>query len=90
VSAPVRADGLAAGSATLAVRPHRLRLVDAGRGLVPGTCKRAAYLGSRAEYVVESPWGELLVFDVDARSLHGRGQAVGIDFDPGAVILLPR
>ena len=90
VSAPVHADGLAAGPATLAVRPHRLRLVDAGRGLVPGTCKRAAYLGSRAEYVVESPWGELLAFDVDARSLHGRGQAVGIDFDPGAVILLPR
>ncbi|CAG1005322.1 sulfate transport system ATP-binding protein [Burkholderiales bacterium] len=90
VSAPVRADGMAAGPATLAVRPHRLRLVDAGRGLVPGTCKRAAYLGSRAEYVVESPWGELLVFDADALTLRGRDEPVGVDFDPGAVILLAR
>ena len=90
VSAPVRADGVPQGPATLAVRPHRLRLVDAGRGAVPGKCKRAAYLGSRAEYVVESPWGELLVFDPEASSLRARDAVVGIDFDPGAGILLPR
>ena len=90
VSAPVRADGVPQGPATLAVRPHRLRLVDAGRGAVPGKCKRAAYLGSRAEYVVESPWGELLVFDPEASTLRARDAVVGIDFDPGAGILLPR
>ncbi len=38
--------------AQLAVRPHRLKIVDAGRGPIPGSCKRAAYLGSRNEYVV--------------------------------------
>ena len=86
----MRADGVPQGPATLAVRPHRLRLVDAGRGAVPGKCKRAAYLGSRAEYVVESPWGELLVFDPEASSLRARDAVVGIDFDPGAGILLPR
>ena len=90
VSAPVRADGVAAGPATLAVRPHRLKLVEAGRGAVPGRCKRAAYLGSRAEYVVDTPWGELLVFDAEASALRGRDEAVGIDFEPGAVIMIPR
>ena len=91
VSAPVRASAqLAAGPATLAVRPHRLRLVDAGLGAIPGTCKRAAYLGSRNEYVVSCAWGELLVFDDDARALRRRDDPVGLDFDPGAVILLGR
>jgi iron(III) transport system ATP-binding protein len=90
VSAPVRANGLAAGPATLAVRPHRLRLVDAGRGVIAGTCKRAAYLGSRNEYVVGCPWGDLLVFDDESRALRRRDEAVGLDFDPAAVILLKR
>jgi len=90
VAAPVRANGMASGPATLAVRPHRLRLVDAGLGTIAGTCKRAAYLGSRNEYVVSCPWGELLVFDDDARALRARDAAVGLDFDPSAVILIKR
>jgi iron(III) transport system ATP-binding protein len=89
-AAPVRPNGMAPGPATLAVRPHRLRLVDAGRGVIAGTCKRAAYLGSRNEYVIGGPWGDLLVFDDDANALRRRDDAVGLDFDPGAVILLKR
>ncbi|MBE7523328.1 MAG: ABC transporter ATP-binding protein [Burkholderiales bacterium] len=90
VSAPVRAPGFAPGPATLAVRPHRLRIVDAGRGPIPGTCKRAAYLGSRNEYVVATAWGELLAFDDDTNELRARDSQVALDFDPGAVILLAR
>ena len=90
VSAPVRASGMAPGPATLAVRPHRLRIADAGRGPIPGTCKRAAYLGSRNEYVVATAWGELLVFDDDANDLRTRDSQVALAFEPGAVILLKR
>jgi len=90
VAAPVRAGNVPAGRATLAVRPHRLRIVDAGRGPVPGTCKRAAYLGSRNEYVVATAWGDLLVFDDDANALRARDSSCAVDFDPGAVILLKR
>ena len=43
----------------------------AAQGLLPGELKRAAYLGSRVEYVVATPWGELLVFD-DARAPRAR------------------
>ncbi len=86
----VRADGVAAGTATLAVRPHRLRIVDAGKGMLPGVCKRAAYLGSRIEYVVATPWGELLVFDGEAREPRGRDEAVGVTFDADAAIVLAR
>ncbi len=89
VSLPVDADGLAAGPATLAVRPHRLRLVPAGEGMLPAECLRAAYLGSRIEYVLGTPWGELLVFDADVRKPIARGDRAGVAFAPNDVIVLP-
>jgi hypothetical protein len=53
-------------------------------------CRRAAYLGSRIEYMVETPWGELLVFDEKARQPRPRDARVGVAFDPDAAIVLPR
>ena len=90
VSAAVTANGVAAGPVTLAVRPHRLRLVAPGPGTVPGVCKRAAYLGSRIEYVVATAWGELLIFDAEARHPRGRDEPVGVIFDKHAAIVLKR
>ena len=90
VSARVRADGVRAGPATLAVRPHRLRIADAGTGMLAGVCKRAAYLGSRMEYVVATGWGDLLVFDGEQRAARQRNDPVGVSFEPDAVIVLPR
>jgi iron(III) transport system ATP-binding protein len=87
---PVHANGVPAGPATLAVRPNRLRLVAPGPGAVPGTCTRAAYLGSRIEYMVDTPWGELLVFDADAREAKPRDAKVGVTFDQDAAIVLRR
>ena len=89
VSAPVDADGVAPGPATLAVRPHKLRLVSAGDGVLPAECLRAAYLGSRIEYVLGTPWGELLVFDAGVRSALPRGASAGVSFSPDDVIVLP-
>ena len=57
---------------------------------MPGVCKRAAYLGSRIEYMVETPWGELLVFDEKARQPRARDAPVGVAFEPDAAIVLPR
>ncbi len=87
---PVHADGIAPGPATLAVRPNRIRLVALGPGTVPGVCKRAAYLGSRIEYLVDTPWGELLVFDDKAREPRPRDEKVGVTFDRDAAIVLRR
>ena len=87
---PVRADGIAPGPATLAVRPNRLRLTAPAPDSVPGVCRRAAYLGSRIEYLVDTPWGELLVFDADAREARARDEKVGVTFDRDAAIVLRR
>ena len=91
VSLPVRADGLAAGPATLALRPHRLRLVPSASAALSGTCKRADYLGSHIEVLVNTPWGELLVFgDADAAEPPAAGAAVGLAFEPQDAIVLAR
>ncbi|HTS20339.1 MAG TPA: ABC transporter ATP-binding protein [Casimicrobiaceae bacterium] len=90
VSAAVRADGVPPGPATLAVRPHRLRLVASGQGVLEGVCKRAAYLGSRTEYVVATAWGDLLVFDSGEGARPARGDSVGVGIDRGAAIVLRR
>ena len=89
VAVPVNADGVAPGPATLAVRPHRLRLTAAGQGVLPAKCLRAAYLGSRVEYMLDTPWGELLVFDADVRKPIARGAAAGVSFGVDDAIVLP-
>jgi iron(III) transport system ATP-binding protein len=89
VSTPVRADGVAPGPATLAIRPHRLRLTRPGEGLLPAECRRAAYLGSRIEYVLGTPWGELLVFDASMRAPLARGAQAGVAFAADDAIVLP-
>jgi len=90
VGAAVRADGLASGPVTLALRPHRLHVVAPGQGLLPGVCKRAAYLGSRIEYVVSTAWGDLLVFDTEARTPRAHDEPLSLTFDKEAAIVLRR
>jgi len=88
-SAAVRAEGAKPGPATLALRPHRLHIVDAGQGVLPGICQRAAYLGNRIEYVVATAWGELLVFDAEGGRARQRDEPVGLAFDAAAAIVIP-
>ena len=91
VTLPVQAEGMAAGRATLALRPHRLRLVAADGAALVGTCKRADYLGSHIEVLANTPWGELLVFgDADAAAPPKAGAAIGLAFEPGDAIVLAR
>jgi iron(III) transport system ATP-binding protein len=91
VALPVRADGLALGPATLALRPHRLRLIPASGATLVGTCRRADYLGSHIEVLVNTPWGELLVFgDADAAEPPTAGATIGLGFAPHEAIVLAR
>jgi len=42
------------------------------------------------EYMVDTPWGELLVFDPDAREARARDEKVGVTFDRDAAMVLKR
>jgi iron(III) transport system ATP-binding protein len=90
VGVPVRPPPMTrAGPATLALRPHRLRLTAPENARLHGTCKRADYLGSHLEVLVESPWGELLLFaDADAPP-PAAGAPLGLTFEPGDAIVIP-
>jgi iron(III) transport system ATP-binding protein len=90
VSVMLPTNSVPSGPATLAVRPHRLRITAPGAGLLSAECRRVAYLGSRVEYVVATPWGELLVFDAPSAAPLQRGAAAGVAFDPQAAVLLPQ
>ena len=90
VSVAVQATGTAAGKATLALRPHRLHLVSPAEALLHGTCKRADYLGSHLEVLVDSPWGELLLFTEADKPAPVAGETLGVAFKPGDAIVLPR
>jgi iron(III) transport system ATP-binding protein len=90
VAVPVRADGLAPGAATIAIRPNALSIVPPGAGVLSGRCMRAAYLGGRMEYVVATAWGELLVFDTDVRSPHARDEDLALAFNAESAVVLPR
>jgi iron(III) transport system ATP-binding protein len=90
VAVPVHLSDATPGPATLAVRPHRLRLHDAPDAPLAGVCKRASYVGSRMEYVVSTGWGDLLVFDGDARMRKRRDDPVSLAFDPAEAIVIRR
>ena len=91
IAVPVAAHGLAPGAATLALRPHRLRLTpSAGGAAVSGTCKRADYLGSHLEVLVATPWGELLLFADADITAPAAGAPLHVAFAPGDAIVLPR
>jgi iron(III) transport system ATP-binding protein len=82
--------GVRDGAATLALRPHRLRLTEAGRGRLDATSHRVDYLGSHLEVLLDSAWGTLLLFADDDLPPPAPGSAVGVDFDAAAVTVIAR
>ena len=90
VSFVLAARDLPAGAATIALRPHRLRLVAPGTGVLDARCRRADYLGSHREVVVDGAWGELLLFAAVDDPLACAQAAVGIAFDAADAVPLAR
>jgi iron(III) transport system ATP-binding protein len=89
VALPVSAERVVDGPATLALRPHRLHVVPVEGAALVGRCKRADYLGSHVELLIDTPWGELLVFG-DAALAPAAGDSLGLAFDPQDAIVLAR
>jgi iron(III) transport system ATP-binding protein len=83
--------GIAPGPATLAVRPHAMRLAAGStEGGIEGQVTKAAYLGDHMEYTVAtvSPKAELFATDADVNRPHEAGAQVSVRLDPESVVLV--
>ncbi|HET9821380.1 MAG TPA: ABC transporter ATP-binding protein [Burkholderiaceae bacterium] len=89
VALPVQGPAGRDGPASLALRPHRLRLAAPGAGRIDGQCRRVDYLGSHHEVLVDTPWGTLLLFAADDAPMPVPGSGVAVDFDPSVAVVLP-
>ncbi|UCH74276.1 MAG: ABC transporter ATP-binding protein, partial [Rhodospirillales bacterium] len=82
---------LSPGAVELAIRPEAIQLsTDAVADAITGTVTKAIYLGSRIEYLVGSPLGELFAVDSRVETPIAAGSAVSIRLAEHGVALIPR
>ena len=75
------ARGMAPGAARLAVRPNRIELRAAGSaGTLPGTLRKATYVGRHLEFAVQTEFGDVFALSPDVDAPWKEGDAVGVAF----------
>ena len=80
---------LAPGPVTVLARPEAIRIHADGSGL-PGTIQKVSYLGSSADYTVETDLGAVLITDYEMRGgVLPMGTRVHLEFLPHGVYPLP-
>jgi iron(III) transport system ATP-binding protein len=81
--------GIGPGAATLMARPEAIRVGTSGEGL-SGTVRSAFFMGTYADYLIETAVGELSVSDAESVDrMFAVGQAVKLAFLPSGLYLLP-
>ncbi len=76
------------GEATVSLRPERIRLDGGAQGAIEGRVASVTYLGSRHEYMVEAPFGSLLVSVPVGHRRFEAGEAVGVTIAPEAATIV--
>jgi iron(III) transport system ATP-binding protein len=85
----VRSGAARPGPVTVSARPEAIRLTTQGEGL-PGTVRKVSYLGSSADYTVETELGSLLVTDFSvAEGVLPAGTQVRLQFLAHGVYPIP-
>ena len=78
---------LPANAKTVALRPDRVELVaDQASPLV---IRRQAYIGPSREYVVDAPWGEMLIVRPVREAIIPSGTAVRLLVEPHSAMAIP-
>jgi len=84
-----RQDPAPSGAAVLMARPEAIRIAVDGDGL-PGRVRTAFFMGTYADYLIETEVGEVSVSDGHSvERMHGVGQAVRLQFAASGLYLLP-
>ena len=84
--APLPARGLAAGPATLAVRPGRVALGPEG---FPVTVSKATYVGRGMEYTLDAAFGPIFAVSPDVAAPLAPGTRTKAAWEPGGAVLVP-
>ena len=83
------AQGRAPGVAKLAARPRRIRLLGAGaENTLPGTVVKSTYVGSHAEYEVNTAAGDIFVISEDVDNIHPVKAEIGVGFPASGPVLI--
>ena len=69
-------------------RPEDARIVDAGSAALRGRIVSAFFLGNLTRIVVDLGAGQSIVIDTVLRRTFAKGETIGIDVDPGALVVL--
>ncbi|MFV2091608.1 MAG: ABC transporter ATP-binding protein [Hyphomicrobiales bacterium] len=84
------ARGLPAGPALIAVRPSRISLAaPKAKNSLPGTLRKATFVGSHMEFMVETELGEIFTTSENFEIKHHPGQAVGLVLAKQGPVLVP-
>ncbi|MGH2405165.1 MAG: ABC transporter ATP-binding protein [bacterium] len=84
-----RQSGVGPGAATLMARPEAIR-VDLGGDGLPGRVRSAFFMGTFADYIIETDAGEVSVADTrSVDGMHPVGAPVRLQFSPAGLYLLP-
>jgi iron(III) transport system ATP-binding protein len=84
-----RQSGVGPGPATLMARPEAIRVGTDGEGL-PGRVRSAFFMGTFADYIIETDVGEISVADAQSVDrMHAVGVTVTLQFAPSGLYLLP-
>jgi iron(III) transport system ATP-binding protein len=90
VELSLRTRGALPGKVKLAIRPDALALGNASEtGGLPGTVKKASYLGKLREYTITTPVGELFLTEPGRLAGRSVGNDVSVALTPAGVVVLP-
>jgi iron(III) transport system ATP-binding protein len=81
--------GCVDGPVELAIRPEAIGVGPVAPHALPGTVRKAAYLGSTREYTIETAAGTLLAVVGGLTAPVAIGSAVGLTITPRGVAILP-
>ena len=69
-------------------RPEDVRIVDADSAALRGSIVSAFFLGNLTRIVVDLGAGQSIVVDTVLRRTFAKGEAIGVDVDPDALVML--
>jgi iron(III) transport system ATP-binding protein len=81
--------GLPDGDVELSIRPEAIALRPAGTTALPGTIRKAAYLGGVIEYTLDTGIGRLFAISTVVDRPYAVGDAVTVELAHHGVVLVP-